>query len=367
MKKPLKIAVLGGGYKSAVGRAHMSALRMDGLYQIMHCRFSRDKDANQHSHNLYGLPQFVHDEDTDSWLKRIATSIDLVLILTPSPSHIDHISGCIKFGIPFITEKPVVCSYEEAGHLKHLLSGSGLYCRYIHNYSGYPMFRELCTRVARGHIGEVLHVSAYMPNDIFAREHKIGKPQQWRCRDPEIPMVLLDLGTHLYHLVTMAIGEGDSSRLQVATHKPSNSFGVVDHVEILDSRQDGKLIRYLISKVSLGHKNGLRLEFYGRKGSLSWDQMQPDIIWQSDDDSNIDIINRGSTILDISSYERFKPGHPTGFIDAFANYYFDIYDDYHAQYQSKESARWIHGLDKALNGIEYLSKVSKQIVSNNYD
>lgn len=361
MRKPLNVAILGGGYNSAVGRAHMSALRMDGLFRVRHSRFSNNADNNRLSHNMYGLDDFVHDPDFEAWLDRASKVVDLVIILTPSPDHVRHISACIRKGMAFVTEKPVVCSLREAENIRCLLNNTDIYSRYIHNYSGYPMFRELCHRIASGRIGKILHVSAHMPSDIFAREHKIGKPQPWRQKDPDIPMVLLDLATHLYHLVAMSVGESESKRLTVESHSPSNSFGVVDHVEILDSRRDGILIRYLISKVSLGHKNGLKLEFYGDKGSLSWDQMQPDIILQSDDDSNIDIINRGSTTLDLSAYERFKPGHPTGFIDAFANYYYDIYDDYNAFCKKEGSLRWIHGLDKALNGIVFLAKVADQI------
>lgn len=361
MKSPLNAAILGGGYNSAVGRAHLSALRMDGLFRIRDCRFSNSHDHNRLSHDMYGLEGFVHDLDFEAWLERIHKSVDLIIILTPSPDHASHISACIRKGLAFITEKPVVCSSGEVGQIRDLMQKSDVYCRYIHNYSGYPMFRELCHRIQCGQIGKILHVSAHMPSDIFAREHRIGKPQPWRQTDPEIPMVLLDLATHLYHLVTMSVGESESRRLTVESHRPSNSFGVVDHVEILDSRLDGILVRYLISKVSLGHKNGLKLEFYGSRGSLSWDQMQPDIIMQSDDDSNIDIVNRGSTMLDLSAYERFKPGHPTGFIDAFANYYYDIYDDYNAFHQKGSSVRWIHDLDKALNGILFLAKVADQI------
>jgi hypothetical protein len=93
--------------------------------------------------------------------------------------------------------------------------------------------------------------------------------------------------------------------------------------------------------------------------------MQPDIVLQSDDDSNIQIINRGSTRLDLSAYERFKPGHPTGFIDAFANYYYDIYDDYCSYINKREAVRWIHGFDKALSGIVFLAKVADQLHQTN--
>jgi hypothetical protein len=38
LKKKLKLGVLGGGINSAVGRAHLSALRLDGLFDITNAR-----------------------------------------------------------------------------------------------------------------------------------------------------------------------------------------------------------------------------------------------------------------------------------------------------------------------------------------
>ena len=41
------------------------------------------------------------------------------------------------------------------------------------------------------------------------------------------------------------------------------------------------------------------------------------------------VLDRSSNILKIACqprYNRFKSGHPTGFLEAFANYYNDVYD-----------------------------------------
>jgi len=39
---PLRLGFIGGGINSAVGRAHYAACRMDGKFEVVVGRFSRD-------------------------------------------------------------------------------------------------------------------------------------------------------------------------------------------------------------------------------------------------------------------------------------------------------------------------------------
>ena len=83
------------------------------------------------------------------------------------------------------------------------------------------------------------------------------------------------------------------------------------------------------SKSSLGHKNGLGLEIYGKKGSISWSQIKPEILKYTNSYGSLQILNKDHPTLKIANkkrYNRFKVGHPTGFIEAFANHYVDIYN-----------------------------------------
>jgi predicted dehydrogenase len=66
---------------------------------------------------------------------------------------------------------------------------------------------------------------------------------------------------------------------------------------------------------------------FGERGSLQWHQEEPELLLAADAEGNrrlIDRISTDSTVTTESRYQRFKAGHPAGFIEAFANYYFDV-------------------------------------------
>jgi predicted dehydrogenase len=79
-------------------------------------------------------------------------------------------------------------------------------------------------------------------------------------------------------------------------------------------------------KSSLGHRNGLKIRIYGTQGSAEWFQMNPEeLIFNTINGERI-ILDRASNISVSNQirYNRFKSGHPAGFIEAFGNLYVDI-------------------------------------------
>ena len=356
---PLRIGVIGGGFDSAVGACHIAAIRMDGAYSIGPCIFSQFEENNRISHERYGLPWHGHPKSFGDWLDDNRESFDLVAILSPSTSHADHIKEVALRKISFITEKPVGCSLAEIKDIQSALTGVGeVQARFVHNYSGYPMFRELVHRLSKGRIGAVYHVRIAMPSDGFARENISGKPQKWRQTDSEVPMIMLDLGTHMYHLVRMAIGYS-KSHVIARMHKMVNSFHVFDNIEIWEERTDGIRVSYWMSKAHLGVKNGLEIEVYGRNGAYIWRQMDPDHLIEIDTESNRTVINRASISSVAARRDRFKAGHPTGFVEAFANFYSDLAEDILLAEEGVEGNPWICSIQEAFDGIMFLEAATR--------
>jgi predicted dehydrogenase len=361
VKQPLRIGILGGGSNSAVGQAHMASLRMDRKFEIGPSFFSHLEDENRESHLKYGLSWSSHPRGIQTFLNDYAHRLDLVAILTPSTQHLDHIEKVIDSGLPFVCEKPVACSSDQLSALHLLLDRCHDSRNYfVHNYSGYPMFRELVLRVQDGQLGRIHHVRVKMPSDGFARERIIGRPQLWRQSDPEIPMIMLDLGTHMHHLVRMVLKWCPSS-VMCRMHEMINSFGVVDNVEIWEQRDDGVAVSYWMSKAHLGIKNGLAIEVYGSEGSLTWEQMNPDVLSQADLDSTVATVDRGSARQLAIAHDRFKAGHPTGFVEAFANFYSDLADDFIGSQTGamSDASGWIRPIGEAMDGIRFLATAVK--------
>lgn len=355
MKKKIRIGILGGGANSAIGLVHISSLRMDGRFEIGPSVFSHLESENKDSHEKYGLPWNGVHLNVDEWLATYAGELDLVAVLTPSTEHINHISKVISYGLPFVCEKPIGCSLNDINKLQNeLLTAGNLPAYFIHNYSGYPMFRELVQRTREGKIGSIHHVKIEMPSDGFARERIVGRPQAWRLVDPEVPMIMLDLGTHMHHLVQMVLGPSQSS-VMTRMSKMVNSFNVIDNVEIWEKRTDGIDVTYWMSKAHLGIKNGLRIDVFGSEGSLTWIQMDPDHIFEADINSNVSKVNRGSIRKELATRDRFKAGHPTGFVEAFAYFYTDLADDFLAHEQGETRNPWICPIEDAMSGVKFLS------------
>jgi predicted dehydrogenase len=359
MIQPLRIGLIGGGANGAVGSSHVAAIRMDGNYNIGPCVFSHTQEENRHSHEVYGLPWSGHHASLSAWLDQNKTAFDVVALLTPSIDHAQQIEEIASRGISFITEKPVACSLLEVQAIEAVLSTfTGVEARFVHNYSGYPLFREMVLRLRAGRIGEIHSIRIEMPSDGFARECIIGKPQVWRQSDPQVPMIMLDLGTHMHHLVQMVSGKS-KARVIARMHQLVNGLGVIDNVEIWEERMDGIRVSYWMSKAHLGTKNGLRIEVFGRDGALIWYQMDPDHLIEIDTDSNRTIVNRGAISAEATRHDRFKAGHPTGFVEAFASFYSDLAEDIRAAKDNAPRSRWICPIEDAFEGIRFLEAAAR--------
>ena len=86
-------------------------------------------------------------------------------------------------------------------------------------------------------------------------------------------------------------------------------------------------VQFLVQQKRAGLPQWLRVRIFGDKGAAEWVQTDPEFIWLSDRFGARSMINRASPGVQVANqdrYSRFKPGHPAGFIEAFANYYYDL-------------------------------------------
>jgi predicted dehydrogenase len=116
------------------------------------------------------------------------------------------------------------------------------------------------------------------------------------------------------------------------------------------------------SKSALGHRNGLRLRIYGSKASTEWYQACPEELVLSYADGRREIMDRASSVdvANMRRYNRFKAGHPAGFIEAFANLYSDIAD---CLRQYRATGQWtsenVFSAELALEGLQLIEAMVK--------
>lgn len=352
-----KLAFIGGSIDSIAGYPHFIASQMDKKFKVVTGVFSTNPDINKKTATTWNVNKYY--DDIEKMLEVEKNNIDAVVVLVPTPLHFEVIKKLINLKIPIICEKPVVSSYEDALFLKDIVKDNFLVV--TNNYSGYPMLRELKEKIKRKELGDILHIRLKMPQESFLRPPKSVKyPQKWRLNDMYIPMISLDLGSHLHHLANFLIDEEPSDIF--ATYDSFSKYGVIDDVNMSLKYKSGIRGNMWLSKTALGNRNGLHLEVYGSIGSASWHQENPEKLEFSFNTGQKTIIDRGSDIemLPNSLYNRMTPGHPAGFIEAFANLYNDIANCLEQYKQNKKiSSAYVFGLDHALSGLKLLYKASQ--------
>ena len=370
---PLKLAFIGGGETSAVGYVHFCASQMDNRFKVVAGAFCREYNHNQATAHQWGI---APERTYDNWQALIDNELDKVdafVVLTPTPDHLAMLQVLFKAGANVICEKSLVCGPKEAELLAASYDASKHFLAVTYNYSGYPMIRELQQRIQHGELGKLQKIHLEMPQEGFRRPPDIAgqtaQPQAWRLHDEEVPTICLDLGVHLHHLSTLLIGlEPEATIAQFSNHSQYDSL--IDDVHMLIKYPNDIKGSMWMSKTAIGHRNGLKVRIYGEQGSASWFQLNPDELEISYNDGSRKIIDRASECIVAGQlrYNRMKPGHPTGFVEAFANLYADIADNLHAfKLGQPQTSPYVFGLDHAKQGLALFASAQASEQSGHWE
>lgn len=360
-----KIAFIGGSVNSAVGKAHKISAEMDGLFKLSAGCFSHNQEQNNASAAIYGIESSRRYPNYRELVESEKKDIDLFIVLTPTDQHYSQILELAPMGIPIVCEKTITRNVQEALHLKQVIGpDQNKFFRSISNYTGYPMVEELKAIVSSGTLGNLCHIHCEMPQETYLRvdlEGKPIKPQDWRLEDDNrVPTISLDLGIHIFNLIDY-ITEERPLKVTSTTSNHGNFKGIADSINCISKYTNNLDVNIWYGKTALGHRNGLKIRIYGNKGSLEWEQSHPEIIRYSNTHGCSSVLERGAEGLlraNRSTYNRFKAGHPSGFIEAFANYYQKIYQDFKAFKEGNIEYNAV-GIDKSIEGLKFLEAIQQ--------
>lgn len=365
---PLRIAFVGGALNSAVGYTHFNASRLDGHFRLEAGCFSRHAEQNEQTARTLGV---ASDRTYQNWrelLNKERARLDAIVILTPTPSHTEVVIAALDAGYPVISEKALGISSNECRMIDLAVKRNSGYLAVTYNYSGYPMIRELQRMIREGRLGKVQQIQMEMPQEGYLR---LGaNPQEWRRNDYGVPTVSLDLGVHVHHLVDF-LTDGNKPKRVVGDQSSYGQFeGLVDNVYCLAQYQDDLRLQAWWGKTALGLRNGLRVRVFGDKASAEWYQMQPeDLLW-ADNDGHHFVLDRGSGDAKTAQeprYNRFKAGHPSGFIEAFANLYADIAGELRSIKEGRyECSEFVFGASHSMEGLHFLEKISESAIAGEW-
>lgn len=323
---------VGGGKYSVAGRAHSCALSIDNYFTLRGGVFSRQPDRNAESYKFYNVQESCLFDSFDHLLEFLSkrSKSSALHILTDTPSHPELIINALKSGCNVISEKPLCSSLGEFNAIVTELNQSSGNLYVTFNYNGYPMIRQLKDFLNNGLLGDILYIKSTMSQQTFIRcgiSDDFSPPQAWRQHDGVNSMLHLDLFSHQFELTRYITGLKPMS-ISESSHSLSPYMSCVDLSQIHITYEGSIPGFYSFDKVSLGNENGLTWSVYGTLGSLHWKQENPEKLEFNNRLGEKTIYTRQSpkcTIASQQRYSRFKPGHPAGYIEAFANVYRDIY------------------------------------------
>ena len=320
----LRLGMVGGGRDAFIGAVHRIAARIDDQYELVAGAFSSSPGKALASAADLGVPRaytsFAEMAATES---RRKDGIEVVAIVTPNHMHAPVAMQFLKRGIHVICDKPLTATLPEAKKLAKAAAASGVVFALTHNYTGYPMIRQAKAMVAAGELGALRLVQVEYAQD-WLTEPVDSKQAAWRT-DPAQSGAggsTGDIGTHAFNLAAVVSGLTlDQLAADLTAFVPGRRLD--DNAHVLMRYQGGARGMLWCSQVAPGNENGLRLRLYGSKGGLEWAQEEPNRLWFTRFGQPKRLITRGGAGSgpEAARVTRLPPGHPEGYLEAFANIY----------------------------------------------
>ncbi len=333
LSRKLRYGMVGGGPGAFIGAVHRMAAALDGTMELVAGTFSSQPEkSRQMGEALHLDPARVYasyEEMAEQEAGRPeGDRIDFVVIVTPNYLHFPVARTFIERGFHVVCDKPMTTTLEDAEALCRLVAQYGVLFAVTYNYTGYPMVREARARVRRGELGAIRKVVVEYSQGWLATplEQTGHKQASWRT-DPQQAGAgaLGDIGSHAEHLARYMTGLRLHA-LYADVHTCIPGRRVEDDAQVLLRYANGARGLLVASQISVGEENNLNIRVYGERGSLAWYQEEPNVFYVRSLDGPEQVLRRGNAYLSPEARHatRLPPGHPEGFIEAFATIYQNV-------------------------------------------
>jgi predicted dehydrogenase len=366
----IRLGMVGGGFDSIIGETHRIAFQADGLFDLVAGAFSVNPEVSIGT----GKALLVADDRNYLDYRQMAEleaarpdPIDAVVVATPPHIHSDVAIAFLNSGIHVICEKPLTRTVEQALQLKKIVEKTDRIFVLTHCYSGFPMPRLARDLVAAGALGRLRMIDSEFAGGAagLALEPDDLSQRHWRFR-PEISGregILGEVGTHAYHLIRYVTGQTPNrlcARMQTFVERRE----VFDNAYVDLDYGDGAVGRLWSSYVATGTQHGLSFRIYGDKASVEWREEDaeylrfrplrgPEVSYRVGQEGTSEFVSRSS---------RFRPGHPEGYILAFANLYAETAFAIGAVNAGRSPGPWLEnlpGIDDGVIGMQMIEAAAR--------
>jgi predicted dehydrogenase len=332
----IRAGVVGTGF---IGVVHVDALRRIGVEVAGVVGSTQERAAAKGIAPAYPSYEAMLADDT----------VSAVHLTTPNDLHYAQAKQALAAGKHVVCEKPLAMTSEESEELVELAERSGLVHCTNFNIRFYPLVQEARERVRSGDLGAVWNVHGGYLQDWLAT------PEDWNWRlEPARGGDLRavgDIGSHWLDLAQFLTGTrivevfADLATTIPVRRRPVGeveTFSSAADVERVDAPMSTEdlahvLVRFeggargscVLSQVSFGRKNAIRIEVDGSRGTLAWDGERHEELWLGSREHGNEVLQRNPSLMHPAAAARthLPVGHAEGFADTFRELYRAVYDD----------------------------------------
>jgi predicted dehydrogenase len=331
--RPLRLAMIGGGPSSWIGRTHHTAAELDGFWRVIGGVFASDPARSRPSGAALGFEAarcYGSVEEMIAGERKRPDGIEAVAIMTPNDTHYACAVAAIDAGLDVICDKPVTYDLREARDLAARVERRQRLFAITHGYSSYPMTRYAAHLVRESVLGALRLVQVEYIQSGLATALEEG-PQTNRLRwvlDPKrsgLSLVMSAIGCHAQHLACSASGL-DVTRVCADVGALWPGRKLIDYTSALCEFEGGVRGTFTATQAAAGSENDIRLRIYGEKGMLDWNHRDASYLRLALQGEPVRVVGRGDPWLPASilAAGRAPRGHPEGLREAFANIYAEL-------------------------------------------
>jgi predicted dehydrogenase len=216
--------------------------------------------------------------------------IHIISCCTPNYLHKDELIQAVEAGKHVYCDKPLAMNLKEAREIVEAAKGTKATHQMTFEYRFIPAMMRAKQLVEEGFLGDVFSFRAEYLHSGYIDPNR---PMSWRLDKKQGGGgALFDLGSHVLDLVRFLLGEAKAvytvteiftKERPVSKDSKERAKVEVDDLAIMMLRmENGAMGTVEVSRVATGTNNDLRLQIYGRQGSITFDLMDPNWLYAYD-------------------------------------------------------------------------------------
>jgi predicted dehydrogenase len=358
----LRAGIVGGGRGAFIGSIHRVAAELDGQARVVAGALSSQPETARASAAAWFLERsYASYEEMATAEAADRNGIDFAIVATPNDLHYRVARAFLAVGIHVICDKPLALTLAEGEELARLVAAGTTLFALTHNYTGYPAVRQARAMVRGGELGEIRKVMVEYTQDWLMEplEKSGNKQAAWRT-DPAragLGGCVADIGSHAVNLLEFVTDrQVEALCADLSTFVMGRRLD--DDANILLRLGGGAKGTLVCSQVACGEENRLSIRLYGSRAGLEWHQQEPNTLIYKPAGSPWARLRTGQRYLSESAQAatRLPPGHPEGYLEAFANIYRAFIEDVRRVANGQAALHDYPGVQQGLRGLRFIAQ-----------